>query len=175
MNLLIILFDAVSKQRVTDYGTNNAYPDGVPDNMIDFPAVAAQYGVAETNLLTYRLHDVTDKVKVEAIMQAATVEAVIAAGAVSDVTIYKRISASSDKLEIVADGTDTATITATVDDPASTEPIEFYDGTGTLIQTVACVNGQAQLPVTATVPGDIIVVAKSTTKYGQNQVSVKAV
>lgn len=87
----------------------------------------------------------------------------------------KPIQMSLDKPQITANGTDTATITATVDDKTSTELIEFYDNTGVLIQTVACVNGQAQLPVTATVPGDIVVIAKSTTKYGQNQVLVKAV
>ncbi len=156
---MLIIFDQQGK-RITDFGTNSLYPDGVPYD-------------PQPGELVFRIND--NDPLVQQILAAGSVEGVIVNGVVQSVNVFKRITVTVDKPQITANGIDTATITATVDDPASTEPIEFRDGSGTLIQTVICVNGQARLPVTATVPGDIVIIAKSTTKYGQNQVSVKAV
>ncbi|MFZ3172083.1 MAG: hypothetical protein WA118_08895 [Carboxydocellales bacterium] len=138
--------------------TNSEYPEGAP-------------GMAGYNEIS---HVVTDPEEMQRISEAATVEAVVVDVAVAAVKTYKRITVSTDKLQITANGVDTAAITAIVDDPASTENIEFYGG-GVLIQTVDCVSGRAQLPITATTPGTIVVEAKSTTKYGQVGVEVQAV
>lgn len=158
-NRMIIIFDSTGR-RVNDFGTNSLYPDGVP-----YDPRPGEY--------IYRIND-NDQL-VSQIIAAGSVEGVIVNGVVESVIVYKRITVTVDKPQITANGIDTATITATVDDPASTEPIEFYDSAGVLIQTAACVNGQAQLPVTATTPGDVIVIAKSTTRYGQNQILIEAV
>jgi hypothetical protein len=157
---MIIVFDATG-QRVTDHGTNSAFPEGVPYE----PKVGE---------LVYRLHDETDKVKVDAIMQAAMVEAVITGEVVTDVTIYKRISATVDKPEILANGIDTATITCTVDDPLSTETIELYNG-ATLVDSKPCVTGSATFLVTMTQTGTITLTVKSTTKYGQRDATIEGV
>lgn len=156
---MLIIFDILGK-RINDFGTNSLFQAGVP-----YDPQPGEY--------IYRIND--NDPLVQEILAAGSVEGVIANGVVQSVNVFKRITVTVDKPQITANGIDTATITATVDNPASTEPIEFYDRAGTLIQTVACVNGQAQLPITATTPGDIVVIAKSTTKYGQNQVLVKAV
>jgi hypothetical protein len=156
---MVIVIDSLGK-RITDFGTNSLFPDGVP-----YEPQPGEY--------IYRIND--NDPLVQDILSAGSIQGVIVNGVVGSVVVYKRISVTVDKPQITANGTDTATITATVDDPVSTEPIEFYDSAGTLIQTVACVNGQAQMPITATVAGDIVVAAKSTTKYGQNQILIKAV
>lgn len=82
---------------------------------------------------------------------------------------------SVDKDQITADGIDTATITITVENTNSTEDIEFYAEDGTLIATVSCINGSAELPITATTPGEIVITVKSVEKYGQSQVRIEAV
>lgn len=156
---MLIIFDATGK-RINDFGTNSAFPEGVP-----YEPQIGEY--------IYRIND--NDPLVQDILAAWSINGIIVNGVVESVIVYKRLIVTVDKQQINADGVDTATITATVDDPTSTENIEFYDSTGTLIQMIACVNGQAQMSVTATVPGDIVVVAKSITKYGQNQVLVKAV
>jgi hypothetical protein len=85
--------------------------------------------------------------------------------------VYKRISISADKLQITADGIDTATITATVDDPNSTETIELYHS-DTLVDSKPAVNGVATFEVTMTEPGTLTLTVKSTTKYGKADVTI---
>jgi hypothetical protein len=157
---MIIVFDPTGK-RITDHGTNSAFPEGVPYE-------------PKLGELVYRLHDETDKVKVDAIMQAATVEGVILDGVVTDVTVYKRISVTVDKPQILADGTDTATITATVDDATSTETIELHNG-ATLVDSKAAVNGSAAFEITMNAPGTLTLTDKSTTKYGSRDVTIEGV
>jgi hypothetical protein len=157
---MLIVFDLNGK-RITDYGTNSQYPEGVP------------YEPLEGELL-YRLHDVNDKVKVDEILNGATVEGVILDGVVMDVTVYKRISVTVDKLTILADGIDTATITATVDDATSTETIELHNGE-TLVDSKPAVTGMATFLVTMSAPGTLTLTVKSTTKYGQRDVTIEGV
>jgi hypothetical protein len=88
--------------------------------------------------------------------------------------VVKRISANLDKPEILADGTDTATITATVDDPTSTEMIELYNG-ATLVDSQSAVNGLSSFEITMTAPGTITLTVKSTTKYGQRDSTIEGV
>jgi hypothetical protein len=156
---MIIVFDPTGK-RITDHGTNSAFPEGVPYEPKDGENI-------------YRIND-NDPMVAE-IMAAANVEGVLKNGAVDSLKIYKQIYVDVDKPEITANGIDAATITAQIEDNLSTETIEFLDGAGNIIQKVTCIGGRAQFPVMATVPGEIVIVARSTTKYGQNSVTIKAV
>ncbi|WP_028988018.1 hypothetical protein [Thermicanus aegyptius] len=88
--------------------------------------------------------------------------------------IYKRISIHADKLQIKADGVDMATITAMVDDPNSTEVINFYVN-GTLVSSENAVNGVGTIQINATQTGEIVIEAESTTKYGRNTITIEAV
>jgi hypothetical protein len=88
--------------------------------------------------------------------------------------IYHLIEVSVDKSQITADGTDTATITATVDDSTSTETIELYQGE-TLVDSKPAVNGVATFEITMTEPGTLTLTVKSTTKYGQADVTIEGV
>jgi hypothetical protein len=99
---------------------------------------------------------------------------VVSDGQLTDVTPYSPITATTDKPQITADGTDTATITATVDDTTSTETIELYHGE-TLVDSKPAVNGVATFEVTMTEQGTLTLTVKSTTKYGQADVSVEGV
>jgi antitoxin component YwqK of YwqJK toxin-antitoxin module len=105
---------------------------------------------------------------------------VINNGELVDVTPYNPISVQTQtnpnlgENQIYADGTDTATITATVDDPNSTEVINFYIN-GELVSSESAVNGVETLQVNSTQTGDILVEAESSTKYGRNSVTIKAV
>jgi hypothetical protein len=160
VTILIIIFDSTGN-RITDHGTNSAFPEGVPYE-------------PKQGELVYRLHDDNDKAKVDTVMSAATVEGVIINGEVTDITIYKRISATVDKLQIQANGIDTATITATVDDPNSTETIELYNGE-TLVDSKPAVAGKATFLVTMTQKGTLTLTVKSTTKYGSRDVTITGV
>lgn len=91
-----------------------------------------------------------------------------------DVLPFNPISIISDKPQITTDGIDTATITATIDDINSSEIINFYVN-GTLVSSENVVNGVETIQINATEPGDILVEAESTTKYGRNSITVKAV
>jgi hypothetical protein len=99
---------------------------------------------------------------------------VIDDGNLVDVTPYNPISATTDKSQIIADGTDICTITATVDDPTSTEMIELYHGE-TLVDSKPSVNGVATFEITMTEPGTLTLTVKSTTKYGQADVTIEGV
>jgi hypothetical protein len=99
---------------------------------------------------------------------------VVSGGELTDVTPYSPIAVTTDKTQILADGTDTATITATVDDTTSSETIELYQG-DTLVDSKSAVNGVATFEVTMTEPGTLTLTVKSTTKYGQADVSVEGV
>jgi hypothetical protein len=89
------------------------------------------------------------------------------------IEVYQYLSGTTDKKEIVADGVDTATITATTDDPNSTEMIEFVNGTE--VYQEQAVNGVATFQVTMTVPGELKLIVRSTTKYGQQEIVIKGV
>jgi hypothetical protein len=89
-------------------------------------------------------------------------------------SLIKKISATTDKPEILANGTDTATITATVDDTTSTETIELYNGAA-LVDSKPAVTGMATFLVTMTAPGTLTLTVKSTTKYGQRDVTIEGV
>lgn len=84
------------------------------------------------------------------------------------------IQVATDKPQITADGQDTAIITATVNNPASTETIELWQGE-TLIDSEQATNGQAQFQITMTEPGTLTLTVRSTTKYGQNTVTIEGV
>jgi hypothetical protein len=155
---MIIVFNG-NGNRLTDHGTNSMFPEGVPYE----PQVGE---------LVFRIHD--DDPKVQEIFQAGSIQGVIVDGAVNDVLTYKRISATVDKLTILADGIDTATITATVDDATSTEMIELYNGE-TLVDSKPAVAGSASFLVTMTAPGTLTLTAKSTTKYGQRDATIEGV
>jgi hypothetical protein len=105
---------------------------------------------------------------------------VIDNGILIDVSTYKPIDVQVQtnpnlgENQIYADGTDTATITATVDDTTSTETIELYQGE-TLIDSTSAVNGVATFEVTMTEPGTLTLTDKSTTKYGQADVTITGV
>lgn len=88
-------------------------------------------------------------------------------------TIYPQLTISSNKAQITANGTDTATITVTVQDTVNPHAISFTvnNGTPVIINTV---NGVATLPITTTVIGDYVVKATSDI-YGTNSVAVKGV
>lgn len=88
--------------------------------------------------------------------------------------VTKKISITTDKSQIIADGIDTATITATVDDVTSTEAINFYIN-GVLVDSPNVVNGVAEIQVNATQTGTITIEAESTTKYGRNSITIQAV
>lgn len=87
---------------------------------------------------------------------------------------YPLILITSDKPSIIADGTDTATITAQVDGPTSTEVINFYIN-GELVSSENAVNGAETIQINATQTGEIIIEAESTTKYGRNSITLQAV
>jgi hypothetical protein len=167
---MLILFNKTNGQRITDFGTNSMYPEGVPTDTIDFSI----YGIPETDILEYRLHDENDKAKVDEVMQSATVEGMIMEGVVTNVVTYKRISVTVDKPSITADGIDTATITATIDDATSTETIELYNG-ATLVDSNPAVAGSASFLVTMTQVGTLTLTVKSTTRYGQRDVTITGV
>jgi hypothetical protein len=155
---MLILFDSQGN-RITDYGTNSVYPEGIPYE-------------PKPGELVYRIHD--DDSIVHDIMRAGSIEATIQNGEVSRIRIYKRILVSSDRSQILADGIDTATITATVDDPNSTEVIELYNGE-TLVDSEPAVNGSAVFLITMTTPGTLTLTVKSTTKYGQRDITIEGV
>jgi hypothetical protein len=85
---------------------------------------------------------------------------------------YAVVTASVDKSTIQANGTDTATVTATVPATTGLTEINFmHSDTGTLISTQPVANGVATLGVTATTPGTINVQAGSGAGPG-NEVSI---
>jgi hypothetical protein len=90
------------------------------------------------------------------------------------VTFFNPISATADKLQILADGIDTATITATIDDLTTTENIELWHGE-TLVESLPAVAGSASFLVTMSAPGTLTLMVKSTTKYGQRDVTIEGV
>jgi hypothetical protein len=171
---MLILIDKSSGLHLSNFGTNSLYPDGVPMESVNLSQIATEYGVIETDIIEYRLHDENDRAKVDEVFASATVEGMITDGVVTDIVTYKRISATVDKTQILADGIDTATITATVDDATSTETIELYNG-ATLVDSKPCVAGSATFLVTMTAPGTLTLMVKSTTKYGQRDVTIEGV
>lgn len=88
-------------------------------------------------------------------------------------TIYQRLTISTDKAQITANGIDTATITVTVQDTVSPHTISFTVNNGTQV-AVNTADGVAVLPMTTTLTGDYIVTATSDI-YGTNSVTVKGV
>jgi hypothetical protein len=88
--------------------------------------------------------------------------------------ITKIINVTTDKTQITANGADTATITVTVDDVTSTETIELYQGE-TLVDSKSAVNGVTTFEITMTEPGELTLTIKSTTKYGQADVTITGV
>lgn len=96
------------------------------------------------------------------------------AGKPVDISFFQPIQVTVDKLSIFADSTDTATITATIDDPTSTEVVNFYVN-GTLVSSENAVNGVAEIQINATQTGTITIEAESTTKYGRNSITIQAV
>jgi hypothetical protein len=88
--------------------------------------------------------------------------------------ITKIINVTTDKTQITANGTDTATITATVNDATSTETIELYHGE-MLVDSKSAVNGVATFEITMTEVGTLTLTVKSTTKYGKADVTIEGV
>ncbi|MHB1651382.1 MAG: Ig-like domain-containing protein [Desulfitobacteriaceae bacterium] len=88
-------------------------------------------------------------------------------------TIYPRLTITTDKLQITANGTDTATVTVTVQDTVNPHAISFTVNNGAPV-SVNTVNGVATLPLTTTVTGDYTITATSDL-YGTNSVTVKGV
>ncbi len=88
-------------------------------------------------------------------------------------TIYPRLTISTDKPQITSDGVDTATVTVSVQDTVQPHAINFTVNNGSPV-VVNTVNGVATLPITTTVPGDYVVTASSDI-YGTNSVTVKGV
>jgi hypothetical protein len=88
--------------------------------------------------------------------------------------IYQYLTVEADKKQLLADGTDTATITATVNDATSTETIELYNG-DSLVESKPAVNGVATFEITMTEPGTLTLTVKSTTKYGKADVTIEGI
>lgn len=88
-------------------------------------------------------------------------------------TIYPRLTIASDKVQITANGTDTATITVTVQGTVSPHAISFTVNNGAPV-VVNTANGIATLPITTTLIGDYVITAVSDL-YGTNSVTVKGV
>lgn len=144
------------------YETNNNKPnenwyENEPDNYVVDETTDTGKALADKITLNYPYY-----------------ELVVENGVLTDVTPYNPISATTDKPEILADGTDTATITATVDDTTSTETIELYHGE-TLVDSKSAVNGVATFEITMTEVGTLTLTVKSTTKYGQADVTIEGV
>ena len=92
-------------------------------------------------------------------------------------TIYPKLSISTDKAQITSDGVDTATIIATLADNTSTETLTLTVDDGTNPSTdypISCVAGVATFGFSSTLAGTYTVTAKSTL-YGQNSVSMEVV
>lgn len=88
-------------------------------------------------------------------------------------TIYPRLTITTDKAQITANGTDTATITVTVQDTVSPHAISFsVNGGAPVVKNTA--NGVTTLSMTTTIPKDYIITATSDI-YGSNSVIVKGV
>lgn len=170
---MLFFFDKAGNH-LTNYGTNKAYPEGIPDEKIDLDLLANERGVLKSDILIYRLHDERDKEKVDAILNLGSIEGVITEGVVTDVIINKRISVTTDKMQITANGADTATIIATVDDPTSTESIELYQN-DLLVDSQTALNGVAIFQITMSQPGTLTLTVKSTTKYGQADIQIEGV
>jgi len=88
-------------------------------------------------------------------------------------TIYPRLTISTDKTQITVNGTDTATITVTVQATINSHAISFTVNSGPPV-TINTSNGAAKLPITTTIPGDYVITATSDL-YGANSVIVKGV
>jgi hypothetical protein len=170
-----ILFNKNTGKRLNDTGKISETPKG-PEVTDDFlQQESTRWGITINDIVVHTLHDETDEVLVNDIMQAATVEATFNASMeVDQITIYKIIDTTTDKPEILADGIDTATITATVDDTTSTETIELYRGE-ILVDSKTAVNGVATFEITMTETGELTLTVKSTTKYGQADVTIEGV
>lgn len=89
-------------------------------------------------------------------------------------TIVKKISVTTDQPQILADGIDTVTITAQVDNPTSTELIELWLGE-TLVDSQNAINGVAIFQITMTQTDILELTVKSTTKYGQANITIEGV
>lgn len=88
-------------------------------------------------------------------------------------TIYPRLIITTNKAQITANGTDTATITVTVHDTTVAHAISFTVNNGAPV-VVNTVSGVATLPITTTLIGNYIVTATSDL-YGTNAVTVMGV
>lgn len=88
-------------------------------------------------------------------------------------TIYPKLSISADKTQITANGTDTATITVSIQDIANSHAINFAVNNGTP-NTVNTSNGVATYGLTTTLTGNFVVTATSDL-YGTNSITVTGV
>lgn len=148
-----------------DYEINSKYPS------IDLYNDGSIYHVDET---TPEGSLIKDKI----VSSHPYYDLVIVNGVLTDITVYNPITAIVSSLlgnnQITADGTDTATITATVDDLSSTELIELYLD-DTLLDSKNAVNGVATFEITMTQTGVLNLTVKSTIKYGQASITIEGV
>jgi hypothetical protein len=144
------------------YEDNSTYPNG------NFSSDEQAFVVDET---TPEGKALSDKIKSKFPFYDLEIDS---SGNPIGIFFFEPIKVILDKLEILADGIDTATITATVDDPASTETIELYHGE-TLVDSKPAVAGSASFEVTMSAPGTLTLTVKSTTKYGQRDIVIKGV
>lgn len=86
---------------------------------------------------------------------------------------YPRLTISTDKPQVTANGIDTATLTVTVQDTINPHAIFFTVNNGIPVN-VNTLNGMATLPITTTLIGDYVITATSDL-YGTNSVTVKGV
>lgn len=143
------IFDATGKH-LRSY-SHSAYPDGIPGV---FDQENGEQSVIENN---------QDKVLEYA--RAGSIELVQ-----GEIVAYSRITVSVDKVQILADGLDTATITATT--PDDTEISFIVDGVEYIRPAT---NGIASLQVTYDTAGKLMLHVISPTKYGRNYLPLEVV
>lgn len=83
------------------------------------------------------------------------------------------VKLETDKTSILADGTDTATITATIN-KATGETIRFYDSFDNLLDEVVEVEKKASLKVTSTQTG-VIEIKVVSENYGSSSIEIEVV
>lgn len=162
---MLLLFDKITNKPIIGPNSNSSYPDG--------PAIEflLPQGYAADQVKEVRIHDTQALAQRLITGEYGSYEHDhVYANAI---IIYDKISISTDKQQIAADGVDTAIVTATLPASAADETVNFEVARS--IYPVLTVNRVATLQVKTTIKGDIPISIKSATKYGQNSLVLKGV
>lgn len=121
---MLIIYRKFDGLIASNSGTNSYLPDGPPFKF-EVQNAIHKYGGVPEDYGEFRLNDDEDKELVERILNAGTSELQFNNGEPVGVTVYQRLVVTTDKQQVIADGLDKTTVTATIADTQNTDPVTF--------------------------------------------------